>query len=59
MIHDGASQPHYLRQAISGSFSLDGAFGYSVAHLILVLRSLKDQIHFIYMKHILKQFILF
>jgi len=49
----------HLTTTISGSYSLDGAFRYTFRHLILVLRNLKVQIHFIYIKHILKQLILF
>lgn len=55
----GGNQPRYLKTTISGSCSLDGAFRCSFRHLNLVLRNLKVQIHFIYIKHILKQFILF
>lgn len=59
MISVSGNQSCYLKTTISGSYSLDGAFRYSFRHLILVLRNLKVQIHFIYIKHILKQLILF
>lgn len=59
MVSVGGNQSCYLKITISGSYSSDGAFRYSFTYLILVLRNFKVQIHFIYIKHILKQFILF